>query len=324
MTIKNSIIMICYNQEGYIKEALDSVLCEKVKPYEIIIGDDFSTDDTRKILTEYKALYPDIIKLVLNEKNLGIFANLNNLTPMVTGDMVHFLSGDDWYKPGFLENSNKKIAELNLDPNCTRFILLPNVVLHYPDGSEQVLKNDPKLIKKYSSTGLAIREAIHWRLVGLSRALFNNWPPFREDSEKIGPWSDKIQYVMLSQHIDKLIIMDCDGAVYRVGVGIASRTKQDELELSYYNALEIIHGYYQNKQLIINQLDSDYLLFVIKCGEAKINLSLTGLISSIFYGFKLIQHDADEKTAVKSQLYIVFRKLVSKSLIGIIIRRLRK
>ena len=54
MAIKHSIIMICYNQEQYIRQALDSVLCEQIKPYEIIIGDDFSTDGTRKILREYK------------------------------------------------------------------------------------------------------------------------------------------------------------------------------------------------------------------------------------------------------------------------------
>ena len=109
MLVKHSIVMICYNQEEYIRTALDSVLNEQVKPHEIVIGDDFSTDGTRAILEEYQAKYPEIIKLVLNEKNLGLFANFNNVAPKATGDVISILSGDDWYKSNLLENMNKKI-----------------------------------------------------------------------------------------------------------------------------------------------------------------------------------------------------------------------
>ena len=54
--IRHTILMICYNQELFIRRALDSLLSEQVKPYEIIIGDDFSSDQTRKILREYNLL----------------------------------------------------------------------------------------------------------------------------------------------------------------------------------------------------------------------------------------------------------------------------
>ena len=64
-----SVSMITYNHEEYISEALDSILMQKVDfKYEIVIGEDCSTDNTRLIVKDYKARYPNKIKLLLHEK----------------------------------------------------------------------------------------------------------------------------------------------------------------------------------------------------------------------------------------------------------------
>ena len=61
-----SVCLITYNHEKFIRNAIEGVLMQKVNfEWELIIADDFSTDETRSILNEYKEKYPDFIKLIL-------------------------------------------------------------------------------------------------------------------------------------------------------------------------------------------------------------------------------------------------------------------
>ena len=93
-----SVWMITYNHEKYIRKALDSVLSQKVDfSYEIVIGDDYSQDATRKILLEYQKIYPDIIKLIFHEKNIGMIANQNKTFEACSGEFIAMLEGDDYW-----------------------------------------------------------------------------------------------------------------------------------------------------------------------------------------------------------------------------------
>ena len=66
-----SVYMTTYNHEKYVRQALDSVLKQKTDySYEILIGDDVSTDGTRLILKEYEEKYPEIIKVFYREENM--------------------------------------------------------------------------------------------------------------------------------------------------------------------------------------------------------------------------------------------------------------
>lgn len=66
------VAMLTYNHQEFIKEALDSILMQKTNfSIKVVIADDFSTDDTRKIVLEYQKEYPEIFKLVFQKKNLG-------------------------------------------------------------------------------------------------------------------------------------------------------------------------------------------------------------------------------------------------------------
>lgn len=67
-----SVCCITYNQEKYIDDCINSILVQKLSyNYEIIIGDDCSTDSTREKLKEWSLKYPDKIKVIYNEKTLG-------------------------------------------------------------------------------------------------------------------------------------------------------------------------------------------------------------------------------------------------------------
>jgi len=107
--------MTSYNQEKYIGEAVQSVLTQTLKPYEIIISDDCSTDETQKILKEYELKYPNLIKVYYQPVRLGITKNKNFIINKIQGDYVTWLDGDDRFYPQKLE---KEIELLQQHPEA--------------------------------------------------------------------------------------------------------------------------------------------------------------------------------------------------------------
>lgn len=109
-----SVAIITYNQENYISQTLDSILTQKHNySYEIIIGDDCSKDNTRKIINEYAEKFPSIIKPIYNEQNLGIIKNYFNVISHCSGEYIMECAGDDYWLPGKIE---KQISLLQNDP----------------------------------------------------------------------------------------------------------------------------------------------------------------------------------------------------------------
>lgn len=114
-----SVGILTYNHEKYIAEAIESVLKQKVNfKYEIVIAEDCSTDNTRKIVIEYQKKYPDIIRLILQPHNMGIQKNSNILRRACRGIYRANLEGDDYWavedklqtQVDFLENNPDFIA----------------------------------------------------------------------------------------------------------------------------------------------------------------------------------------------------------------------
>lgn len=93
-----SVIVITYQHSKYIRKCLESIFMQKMSfGYEVIIADDFSTDGTRKIIREYKKLYGERIKLILQRKNLGASKNAYFVRKMATGKYIIMLEGDDYW-----------------------------------------------------------------------------------------------------------------------------------------------------------------------------------------------------------------------------------
>jgi glycosyltransferase involved in cell wall biosynthesis len=93
-----TVIVITYNHESYVRQALDSVLAQETSfPFEIIISEDRSTDSTRDILQEYQALRPDRIRLLLSEVNLHDNEVVSRAIRAARGKYIAFLDGDDYW-----------------------------------------------------------------------------------------------------------------------------------------------------------------------------------------------------------------------------------
>jgi glycosyltransferase involved in cell wall biosynthesis len=90
--------MTTYNGEKYIREQLDSILCQLTDSDEIIISDDGSTDSTLDIISSFSE--EDIrIKLHFNEKQKGIVGNFENTLNYANGDYIFLSDQDDIWLP---------------------------------------------------------------------------------------------------------------------------------------------------------------------------------------------------------------------------------
>ncbi len=95
-----SVIMLAYNHEKYIRQALDSVFMQKTNfRFEVIVGEDCSPypDKSREILLEYKEKYGDQLVLVLHEKNVGASKNGVILRQIAKGKYQASLECDDYW-----------------------------------------------------------------------------------------------------------------------------------------------------------------------------------------------------------------------------------
>lgn len=96
--VKVQVICVTYNQKDFIRDALDSFLMQKTNfKFEVLVGDDSSTDGTGEIVAEYAKKYPDIIKYIKRETNMGCLANFMDLCERADAKYVSFCDGDDYW-----------------------------------------------------------------------------------------------------------------------------------------------------------------------------------------------------------------------------------
>lgn len=109
-----SVVMCTFNGERYVREQLDSIVAQTYPIHELIIEDDGSTDRTVEICREYASRYP-FIKVVVNERNLGLDANFEAATMRSTGDFVALSDQDDVWYP---EKISRQVAAIGGNDIC--------------------------------------------------------------------------------------------------------------------------------------------------------------------------------------------------------------
>lgn len=93
-----SVLMITYNHADYLAEAIDGVVNQKCDfPFELIIGEDASSDTTREIAIKYQERYPNIIRVVYSASNVGMNANSLRIFTRARGKYVAYCEGDDFW-----------------------------------------------------------------------------------------------------------------------------------------------------------------------------------------------------------------------------------
>ena len=114
-----SVVMITYNHENYIAQAIEGVIMQRTTfPIELIIGEDCSSDNTRKIVVEYAEKYPEIIKPLLPEQNLGMMKNFIQTMQAATGKYIALCEGDDYWTDPYKLQKQVDFLEANSDYSC--------------------------------------------------------------------------------------------------------------------------------------------------------------------------------------------------------------
>lgn len=114
---KVSIACFTYNDENYINQAIDNILMQITDfPFEIIIGDDFSSDSTYEKLLRYKEKYPDLIKIFRNNENKGRLENWLSTLRECRGSYIAMCDGDDYWT-----DSKKLFKQVNILENYPEY-----------------------------------------------------------------------------------------------------------------------------------------------------------------------------------------------------------
>lgn len=120
-TVKVSILCVVYNHEQYVQKALESFVSQKTDfPYEIIVHDDASTDDSARIIKEYAARYPDRIRAICqteNQVSQKISPIRDIMIPQARGTYIAMCEGDDYWTDE--KKLQKQFDYMQAHPDCT-------------------------------------------------------------------------------------------------------------------------------------------------------------------------------------------------------------
>ncbi|MDA0578629.1 MAG: glycosyltransferase family 2 protein [Verrucomicrobia bacterium] len=109
--MKISVYITSYNQCDFLREAVDSVLAQTLRPHEIIIVDDASPDGSPELIRDYARRHPGLIKPIFHATNCGVARTRIDALHAATGDYVTYVDGDDRMLPEKLEREAAALAE---------------------------------------------------------------------------------------------------------------------------------------------------------------------------------------------------------------------
>jgi glycosyltransferase involved in cell wall biosynthesis len=93
-----SVVVTTYNHVNFLPNCLDSILCQEFEQdFEIIVGEDLSTDGTRQVLQQYHQKFPDKIKPLYHETNVGGHENFIRCIAAANSEWIAWLEGDDFW-----------------------------------------------------------------------------------------------------------------------------------------------------------------------------------------------------------------------------------
>lgn len=114
--MKISICIVTYNHEKYIRQCIESVLQQDVDfEYEIVVGEDCSTDNTRSIIEELVAQHPNKLRVQYHAKNLGAEKNFNQTISECNGEYIAFLEGDNYWTDTSKLQSQVRFLDMHRD-----------------------------------------------------------------------------------------------------------------------------------------------------------------------------------------------------------------
>lgn len=282
-----SVLVITYNQENYITQTLDSILNQVHNySYEIIIGDDLSTDNTRSIIQEYARKFPNIIKPIYNAKNLGIVENFFNVLQHCSGKYIMECAGDDYWLPG------KVKRQIDFMESHNEIGLCYGKTFQYDQEKH-------RLIKKYyggnktSYEDLFIRNSISALTVCYRKTLVDKYIIDIEPLNKSWKLEDIPMWLWFAKN-SKIYFNNYFFGVYRILSNSGSHFQNEEKQNKFLQSCKNIRLFYS--QIYPDEGLMNYYEIVEKFDNAWANKKRKEIQ---FYGRQKIMIKKDTKTILK-------------------------
>jgi glycosyltransferase involved in cell wall biosynthesis len=209
--MKLSVVIITYNHERFVAQAIESVLAQKVNfDYEIVIGEDCSTDSTREIVMDFARRYPERIVPFVRDQNLGGPRNLTATLAGCRGQYVALLEGDDYWTS--VDKLQMQVDVLEGHPD--RALCCHRVKTLNETGAAEIEVFPPHAAGPYSVEDLLRGNFVMTCSAVMRRDLIGP-PPDWYFKIKLGDWP---LFAMVARH-GKIELMDEVMAAYRVHSG---------------------------------------------------------------------------------------------------------
>jgi len=161
--------LITYNQERYVREAIEGAFSQTYSPLEIVISDDCSTDGTFGIIKEMCEKYDGQHKVVINRnrENLGLIGHINMITSLSYGELIIYAAGDDISLPERTET----LVERYLSSGGKASLIHSSVYLIDNDGNRIGMRLPPVISGGLDIRGMAVSGAL---IIGATSAFTRN------------------------------------------------------------------------------------------------------------------------------------------------------
>jgi glycosyltransferase involved in cell wall biosynthesis len=230
-----SVLMLAYNHEPYIAQAIQSVLDQKTDlDFELVIGEDFSKDRTRAIILEFKEKYPAKIKVIENATNVGMHENFLRTLFSCGGKYLCVCEGDDyWNNPDKL---NLQYQFLEAKPE---YVLVCGNHARYIQNTNQFERGNPVAGPDHDIT---FEQLIQGNSITTATIMFRNVlkrEDFAPDFFSIIS-CDWYMYMKLLSH-GKFRYVNKNVAVYRINEGsINGRTNRLTIANKEMDFMELV------------------------------------------------------------------------------------
>lgn len=136
-----AILLATYNGQKYLKEQLDSILAQTFQDFRLVIHDDGSTDDTLKIINEYRDHYPDKIEIIYGHPSGSAKANFMYLLSEIEADYYFLSDQDDVWLPDKMEKSLKELLAIQASKSSNKIPCIVFTDMYVADDRLEVIDN---------------------------------------------------------------------------------------------------------------------------------------------------------------------------------------
>lgn len=267
--IRVSVLMPTYNHEIFIAKAIDSFLAQQVCfDVELLIGDDFSSDNTPIVAKAYAEKYPDKIHFFQYTENKGLMLNYKYLLGQAKGKYIAILESDDeWIDPLKLQKQVEKIENSN---NCG--LVFSNWVIMDYNSNETGRSKTPR--NKVDYSGLLKENMVAAVTVLFSREMFDLYCNIDDYILLNFKTFDYPVWLSISAHSNVIYLDDYTAGYRHLATSISNNSNYQKV-LAFNQSVDIIVQYvvdrYGRGRLAIQELENTkifrYLILALQFGK---------------------------------------------------------